>query len=193
MKTYIALNKHVILFVILLFVVLGIVLIGYTNYISESISVIPSCLPDESNRIFFTVDGYNRFSIISPSDWFTTMGFYITLSSHRNISNSSQALGRMFIKGDISLEQEDIEKIQTLPTITFQNTIAYVKNEVIVPRKMFGSSGYYYEISFERNKKWYFLSYLTNRKQKQFPPPIILEYFNTFRLEDDTESVKKND
>jgi len=70
----------------------------------------------------------------------------------------------------------------------FQGSIAHYETEIIPSRKMLGPSGYFFALYFERDGKFYQLSYVVNQKMKEFPPPIIIEYFNTFRVENEEEN-----
>ena len=69
---------------------------------------------------------------------------------------------------------------------SFQGQPAYHETIIRPPRKLWGPSGYTYALCFERNGEWFELSYSVNREQEKFPPPIILEYFDTFQYEEES-------
>ena len=155
---------------------LGFVFVRYVLEIPPVRPVVPSFPPDEAYR-FFVED--KTFSMICPSDWFSESFTMIKSYSQTNISSSSFPLGRIMA---LNLPLKEVDEIRQLPTMTFQNETAYFEIEVMQSRKTFGHGGNAINLFFERNGKWYQLIYAVNCKLKEFPPPIIIDYFSTFRI-----------
>ena len=148
--------------------------------------VVPSEPPNERNRNFCHTDN-SHFSIICPERWSTSNELEIWSRSATDVASSSYPLGRIYARGTPFVPKEESE-IKRLPTMDFQGSIAHYETEIIPSRKMLGPSGYFFALYFERDGKFYQLSYVVNQKMKEFPPPIILEYFNTFRVENEDEN-----
>lgn len=110
--------------------------------------------------------------------------------SATDVTSSSYPLGTMIAMGTPFYPHKEKDEIERLPTMEFQGSTAYYEKDVMPPRKMFGPSGYFFALYFERDGNFYRLSYFANRKMKEFPPPIIFEYFNTFKVENEKLIVK---
>ncbi|MGL4941578.1 MAG: pilus assembly FimT family protein [Thermoguttaceae bacterium] len=151
--------------------------------------VVPRNTPDESDRVFYR-EGNIAYSIVCPKDWYTSSEAHVRSYSDTNVYSSSHPLGRIYVQGIVVEPEEYRKATQLLEKTTFQDKEAFKETVVSPPRKMFGPSGYSFQIHFSQDGVWYQLTYFVNKKLKEFPPPIILDYFNTFRIEEQQQESK---
>jgi hypothetical protein len=173
MKKNIVFICVIVIFAISLFLV---------NLFSKQYPVIPFSKPNEQNRVFFR-DKDRCYSIVSPDEWDITSGAYIQMFSRPERFSSSLSFSSITIAGGYDtpvFEEEDI--VKKLPSIQFQEETAYYRIYTIQARKLWGPKGYTFEIFFTRKGKWYTCRFFTNVKQKEMPPTIIWDYFNTFMI-----------
>ena len=177
--------RHIIMFVVFVAIggTLALLVTRYVLKIPAPRPVVPHTAPNESYRVICSDEDY-QFSMVCPPNWDTSCGFMIGSWSQADRPFSGLGVGHLLATPTLY----DVEEVKTFSRIDFQGKDAYCLNEVQPPRKMFGSSYYSYSLFFEREGVWFQLSYSTSKKLKEFPPPIIIEYFNTFRIEDENEA-----
>lgn len=139
---------------------------------------VPERPPVESNRVYCD----RGYSLVVPEDW-SGKDAASRISSFSTAARSSDEPFGHIHTMDFSLEEGKVMSIGRAQTV-FQNSTAYERLEERPSRKPFGHTYYTYSLLFRRNNRWFQLSYSTNRRQKEMPPRVILDYFDTFRIEE---------
>ena len=184
--------RHIIMFVVFVAIggTLGLLVTRYALKIPASRSVVPQELPYDKFREFAENDSC-VFSLICPDGWKSHGSKYVITSSSQpeEMPVSGLPEGVLYVRGGAikDVQEAEDEKKRRLP-ITFQGNPAYYDSSIKPSGKMFRGATYDYNLFFERHGEWYCIGYTTNRRLKEFPPPIIIEYFNTFRIEDENEA-----
>lgn len=139
--------------------------------------VAPDLPPAESDRVYCD----RGYSLIIPNGWSGRKATSRISSFSATARSSDQPFGHIHTM-DFSMEEGSLIAAGAVET-RFQNSPAYHSLEEKPSRKLFGHLYVTYSILFCRDDHWYQLSYSTNRRQKEMPPRIIMDYFDTFRVE----------
>ncbi|MCA9111490.1 MAG: hypothetical protein KDA52_16170 [Planctomycetaceae bacterium] len=142
---------------------------------------IPEDSPDEFRRVYSPAG----FSIIQPPNWDFRHGYGVTEGQPEiRLMMRSNSLVRL--KTSISvwpIDDFDPSRSQ-LNRGTFQGEPAYVQPMGIYREDSFDDPAWsVYEATFERNGRWYQVSYGINEERTEVPP-VVMKYLESFRIED---------
>lgn len=118
-----------------------------------------------------------------PEAWCSTATDTLIKASSTEPSSSQFPCGRLLAYESLP-EELDPRLLEASKQVMFQGNPARLHYEETMPdsERVFASPHFTYRLIFERSRTWYTLAYCGNRDMDEVPP-IVMQYFATFRIE----------